>query len=305
MRILLTGASGLFGLNFALRYCGEHTIIGAVNQNNLEGAPFDVQRVDFSTPGAARDLVQTTRPEVILHAAALANLDACESDPNLARRLNADLPGELAQSAREIGAKLVHLSTDAVFDGQRGNYSEEDTPNPINVYSQTKLEGEQAVLAANPDAIVARVNFYGFSLFGKRSLGEMFVFNLLAGKKVMGFTDVFFCPLQVDQLSQTLLRMVELDLCGLYHVVSSQALSKFDFGVRIARQFRLDENLIQPISWQESGLKAARSPKLTLRTDKLAAALKCVLPDIDSGIDMFYQQFQEGLPLRLRSTAVG
>jgi len=303
MRILLTGASGLFGLNFATAYSGEHSITGVVNQQYLMETPFQVVQVELSKAGAGGALVEQIRPDLIINCAALANLDKCESSPDLAQRLNAELPGELAQAARQVGAKLVHFSTDAVFDGQRGNYSEDDTPAPINVYSRTKLAGEAAVLAANPAAIVARVNFYGFSLFGQRSLGEFFVYNLLAGKKVMGFTDVFFCPLHVDQLAKTLLRMAELDLSGLYHVVSSQALSKYDFGTRIARQFGLDEALIQPVSWQDGGLKAARSPKLTLRTEKVAHALGEPLPDLTSGVARFFKQFQEGLPLRLRGYA--
>lgn len=303
MRILLTGASGLFGLNFAVAHAGEHSIIGAVNRNPLAGTPFEVVQVELSQAGAGAELVRQTRPECIINCAALANLDACEASPELAERLNAELPGELARAARETGAKLVHFSTDAVFDGQRGNYSEEDAPAPINTYSRTKLAGEAAVLTENPSAIVARVNFYGFSLFGQRSLAEFFVYNLLAKKQMMGFTDVFFCPLHAAQLSQTLLKMVAMNLSGLYHVVSGQALSKFDFGRRIARQFGLDESLIQPVSWQEGGLKAARSPKLTLRTDKLARALGEPLPDVASGVAQLYREFEEGLPLKLRGYA--
>ncbi len=304
MRILLTGASGLFGLNFASAFSGEHDITGVVNQHLLVETPFEVIQVELSKVGAGSALVEQTHPDLIINCAALANLDTCESMPDLAQRLNADLPAELALAARKCNAKLVHFSTDAVFDGQRGNYDETDEPSPINVYSQSKLAGEAAVLAANPAAIVARVNFYGFSLFGQRSLAEFFVYSLLGGKKVMGFTDVFFCPLHVNQLGETLLRMVALDLSGLYHVVSSQALSKFDFGVRIARAFGLDESLIQPVSWLEGGLKAARSPKLTLRTDKLSAALGEPLPDLASGVARFYEQFEQGLPLRLRGYAL-
>ena len=104
---------------------------------------------------------------------------------------------------------------------------------------------------------------------------------------MFGFTDVFFCPLQVNVLSEILLRMAELRLSGLYHVVSREALSKYDFGCRIARLFGLDESLITPVSWKDGGLKAARSPNLTLRTEKLAAALGEPLPDQAPGLSGF------------------
>ena len=138
MRILLTGASGLFGLNFATAYSGQHSITGVVNQQHLMDTPFQVVQVELSKAGAGSALVEQMRPDLIINCAALANLDKCESSPDLAQRLNAELPGELAQAARQVGAKLVHFSTDAVFDGQRGNYSEDDEPTPINIYSRTR-----------------------------------------------------------------------------------------------------------------------------------------------------------------------
>ncbi len=100
---------------------------------------------------------------------------------------------------------------------------------------------------ANPQAIIARVNFYGWSLNGTRSLGEFFYRNLSAGKNVKGFTDVLFCPLLVNHLVDLLLTMAEKDLKGLYHVVSSEHLSKYEFGCRIARLFDLDEKLIRQL----------------------------------------------------------
>ena len=147
--------------------------------------------------------------------------------------------------------------------GRRGNYSEEDVPNPLGVYARSKLAGEQAVVEANPQAIIARVNLFGWSLFGKRSLAEFFFNNLSAGKSCMGFTDVFFCPMLANDLGTVFLKMLEAGLSGLYHVVGSQCLSKYEFGVQVARRFGFDEKLVIPSSVQDSGLKAARSPNLT------------------------------------------
>lgn len=300
MRILLTGASGLFGSNFAHRFSGEHTLIGAVNEQGLARQPFEMVVCDLSRKGAATRLVEQVRPDLIIHAAALANLEACEKDPDLARRLNTDLPGELAGAARKRGIKLVHMSTDCVFDGERGGYVEDDPTQPLSTYAQTKREGEVAVQGEAPDAIIARVNFYGFSPSGRRSLGEFFVFNLQAGKPIKGFTDVYFCPLYVRHLAETLMEMVALNLSGLFHVVSGESLSKYDFGVRIARQFGLDEQLIQPVSWREGGLTAARSPNLTLSNAKLVKALGHSLPTQAEGIEQFKRDFEAGLHHRLQ-----
>ena len=108
----------------------------------------------------------------MIHCAALANVDACEADPAQARQLNTEVPGKLAEHVARGGARLLHVSTDAVFDGQRGGYTEEDAPNPLSVYARTKLEGEQARAGRpTPTAIVARVNLFGWSLIGQAQPG--------------------------------------------------------------------------------------------------------------------------------------
>lgn len=303
-RILVTGASGLLGLNIGLQFHNLHEIIGVANGHPLNGVPFEMRTVDLAKKGAARRLIADVRPDLLVHCAALANIDQAESQPELAQRINAELPGEFASEMRKTGGMMVHISTDSVFDGQRGNYSETDEPNPINIYARTKLAGEQAALGANLEVIVARVNFYGWSLSGKRSLAEIFFNNLSAGNYMYGFTDVYFCPLQVNILGEILLEMAERRLKGLYHVVSSEALTKYEFGVRIANMFGLDESLIRPVSWQEAGLQAARSPKLTLNSDKLARALGRVLPAQEPGLRRFLSLYREGVQAQIRNYAV-
>jgi dTDP-4-dehydrorhamnose reductase len=302
-RILVTGCSGLLGLNLALQACVSHAISGVVQQHPLTSTPFQTIRLDLSLPdaGGLNKLIDVTKPDLVINCAALANLDVCEDDPDLAYRLNTVLPAQLAEitAKREIG--LVHISTDAVFDGQRGDYSEEDQPNPINVYARTKLAAELAVATANPRALIARVNFYGWSLFGKRSLAEWFFNNLTAGNQINGFTDVYFGPLLVNDLADLLLEMSEKQLCGLYQVVSREYLSKYEFGRLLAHQFGLDENLIKPVSWQAAELLASRSTNLTLRSDKLQKALGKPLPDQASAMRRFHELYLQGFPKRIMS----
>jgi dTDP-4-dehydrorhamnose reductase len=295
MRILVTGASGLLGLNLALEAARlGHTVYGAVNRNALRSQAFTVVECDLLAPGAVERLIDETRPDWVIHCAALALVDACEAQPELARELNSEVPAKLAQYVARGGARLVHLSTDAVFDGSRGDYTEEDAPHPLGVYSRTKLESERRVAAADPGAIIARVNLFGWSLRGDRSLSEFFYYNLSAGRPVQGFTDVYFCPLLANHLALVLLQMLAKGLSGLYHVVSPECLSKYEFGLRLARKFGLDEGLIAPVSVAEGGLKAVRSPNLTLRIDKLTRDLGAPPPGISAGLDELYRLYREG-----------
>jgi len=301
MRILITGASGLLGLNLALETAHRHTVFGTASQHPIKTDAFTVIQTDLLAPGAVERLLDDTQPDWVIHCAALANLDACEADPLLAQQLNTELPRKLANHVARGGAQLLHVSTDAVFDGLRGNYTELDVPGPVGTYSRTKLEGELVVIEANPGAMVARVNLFGWSLPGNRSLAEFFFNNLSQGKQVMGFTDVCFCPLLANDMACIFIRMFERKLSGLYHVVSSEALSKYDFGVRLAHRFDLNSSLINPTSLFKSGLKAARSPNLSLSSAKLATALGESLPSVSTGLDKFYTLYQQGYPQLLRS----
>ena len=301
MRILVTGASGLLGLNFCLQMADSHSIVG-VDRGKLAGTPFELLKADLLEPGACSRLLDESRPDAVIHTAAMADVDSCELDPEGARLLNAELPGELAAVCAKRGIQLIHISTDAVFDGSKdGTYTEDDKPNPLGVYAQTKLDGELAVLSVNPEAVVTRVNFYGWSLHGTRSLAEFFFNNLNAGKKVNGFTDVIFCPMFVNHLTETLMSMLGKELIGLYHVVGTQSVSKYQFGIEIARRFKLNENLIESISIEGSDLTAPRSPNLNLSIHKLSTDLGHDIPELSAGLKEFYTQYVQSYPQKMRS----
>jgi len=300
-RILITGVNGLLGINLAQETMAEHDIVG-VDRGKLVNAPFKILKADLLDYGAVDLMLDTARPDWMINCAALANLEACENAPDLARRLNIDLPAQMAKACKARDIHFVHISTDAVFDGKLNSfYKEEDETNPLGVYAQTKLDGERAVLAENPNVIVTRVNFYGWSLTGQRSLAEFFFHNLANNKGMSGFTDVKFCPMLANDTARTLIKMLRKGLSGLYHLVGPQAMSKYQFGVEIARKFRLREGEISPKSINTSSLSARRSNNLCLSINKLSTDLDEALPEFSTGLDEFYTQYQQGYPQKIRS----
>ena len=299
-RILVTGVSGLLGINLSHEMMREYDIVG-VDRGKLVNAPFKIWKADLLDPGAMDAILNSVRPNWLINCAALADLEACENTPYLARALNTDLPAQMAKACRSRDISFAHISTDAVFDGEKdGFYTEEDPPNPLGVYSQTKLDGERAVLNENKNAIVARVNFYGWSLSGKRSLAEFFHHNLTNNKSMSGFTDVIFCPMFVNHTARILIKMLEKNLSGLYHLVGTQAMSKYQFGVEIARKFSLQEGEISPKSILASSLTARRAHNLALSTHKLSTDLGEALPEFSTGLDEFYTQYKQGFPQKVR-----
>ena len=299
-RILVTGVSGLLGINLSHEMMREYDIVG-VDRGKLVNAPFKIWKADLLDSGAVDAILNSVRPNWLINCAALADLEACENTPYLARALNTDLPAQMAKACRSRDISFAHISTDAVFDGEKdGFYTEEDSPNPLGVYSQTKLDGERAVLNENKNAIVARVNFYGWSLSGKRSLAEFFHHNLTNNKSMSGFTDVIFCPMFVNHTARILIKMLEKNLSGLYHLVGTQAMSKYQFGVEIARKFSLQEGEISPKSILASSLTARRAHNVALSTHKLSTDLGETLPEFSTGLDEFYTQYKQGFPQKIR-----
>ena len=291
---LVTGASGHLGLNLALLAVNHgYEVTGWSHSRGLKNPPFASESIDIGDLEALPIALRTLEPEVIIHCAAIANVDLAEKQPELSQRVNTDAPRVMASVAKEIGAKMIQISTDAVFDGNKGNYKEDDTVNPLNAYARTKLDGERAVLEANPEAAIARVVFYGWTLEGNRSLAEFFYNNLVAGKTVNGFTDAYFNPMYVRDLAEVLLEIAEANFNGIWHTFGNDTLSKYDFGVALARKFGLDESLIKPVSASQ-GRGVVRSLDLSTNSDKLAQALGHPLPGLTQGLNRLKEDFDAG-----------
>ena len=206
-RLLVTGVTGLLGINLALDAVKRgYEVLGWVNTRRLEGVPFEQDVVSLEDLSLLPEELEQARADAVIHCAAIANLDVAQKDPELARRVNAEAPGVLAETARKMSIPFVQISTDSVFDGAVGNFREDDLPNPQNIYAQSKLAGEEAVCQAYSEALIARVVFYGWSPSGSRSLAVFVYNNLSQGKPINGFTDSIFSPLYVRDLTDALTR---------------------------------------------------------------------------------------------------
>lgn len=299
-RLLITGVSGLLGINLALEAV-QHgfDVIGWTNSRSLKNAPFQQETIRLQDLEGLPAAVQSASPDAIIHCAAVANLDEAEQNPQLTDLVNAKAPGILAQTAKNLGIPFVQISTDAVFDGSKGNYSEDDLPNPQNTYAQSKLAGEAAVRQAYPEALIARVVFYGWSPSGKRSLAEFFFNNLSLGNRVNGFTDSIFSPLYVRDLADLLMEALSKNLTGTYHFFSRESLSKYDFGVQLAKRFGFDETLITPVQTADGNLLTKRSLNLSANTTKLKSALGHEPASVAEGMERMFDDYQKGMRQQL------
>ncbi len=282
-RILITGGSGLLGGNIAKMAVSKFDVYATYHQNKVNLRGVNYFQIDISK---AEDIskIEDIRPDYIIHCAALTDLDYCQEHIDLAYRYNVIASINIAEIAKKLKAGLIHISTDSLFDGKKGDYTETDLPNPINIYAKTKLESEIKVLSIYPDACVVRTNIYGWNMRDKFSLAEWMLDTLLKKDKLKGLKDVYFASTFVNDLIGILFKLQEIRYKGIIHVAGSQGCSKLNFAYKIAEVFSLDKKLIKSISLADIGFFTPRPKNTILNVSKCQELLGIKFPNVEEGL---------------------
>ena len=282
MRVLVLGSSGFLGsyLGFALLKMGHE--VSGLSRNPVPYFPANHVREgldDYS------EIIRSGDYDLVINCVAVASHEACESDPEMARTVNARYPGIWASVAAEAGASFVHISTDAVFDGSGTDfYTETDETAPKSVYGMTKVQGEQLVFQANPGALVLRVNLFGWSRSQKSGILEFFMNAFTHQAPITGFRDYVVSSLYVGDLAEAMMELLERGSSGLFHTVSSTPLSKYDFGLIVADSAGLSADSMAVGSLADRTDLAPRGHNLSLSTAKVEAALGRPMPTSVAGV---------------------
>ncbi|HJH25810.1 MAG TPA: dTDP-4-dehydrorhamnose reductase [Methanophagales archaeon] len=271
-RLLIIG-SGLLGNNLAKIAVNVFTTSITYNEHplDIEGCKSYylniANRVDVTT------LIQKLNPSYIIHTAALTNVDHCERDKRLAWNINVEGTKHIAETARKINAKLIYISTDYVFDGNKGMYKEDEPTNPIDYYGETKLEGEKAVNDLKDYIIVRPSVLYGWNPV-KLNFVTWGIQELEKGNAINIVKDQFNSPTLADNLAELILELIEKEENGIFHASGSERISRFDFAVKIAKVFDLDKGLIKPITSDQLNWIAKRPMDSSLDTSKISRIKK-------------------------------
>lgn len=264
----------------------EHACVGFSRIRPAQ-AVIEWRTGDLSVPDELASVLAEVRPDLVVHAAAITNVDACERNPELAQRVNCDVLGEIVAYCQVNGSRLVHISTDSVFDGQKETpYTESDPVAPLNVYARTKLAAESLVLK-HPDAIVLRTNIFGWRPpGGDISFGEWVLRSLRDGTPLTMFHDVMYSPIATPLFAGVVAQCVKAGLSGLYHAGGGENLSKYQFALKVAEAYGLPTDNVLRISVTDKPLAALRPRNMALDSSKLADALGIGrLPDVAASID--------------------
>ena len=289
MRILITGAFGQLGhaLQSVLSRKSNYELIctGRKIKKGQEGIPLDIRN-----QVALKEIINTTAPDILINLAAMTNVDACELNPKLAGEINV---AGLQHICDSFKGKIIHLSTDYVFDGTSGPYKEDDPLNPISIYGKTKLASEHILLEKDIKNLVIRGNvLYDYSPHTSASFLNWVVSSLKNNQEIKVVEDQFNNPTWTRSMSDIIELSIENDLEGIIHWGDSVHISRYEFAKLIAKKFSLNDSLIKPVLTSELNQPARRPLQSGLSTEKLVNMLDIIPPSIDDCLDEIIKTIQ-------------
>ncbi|MHA1381289.1 MAG: dTDP-4-dehydrorhamnose reductase family protein [Candidatus Helarchaeota archaeon] len=293
-KVLITGSSGMLGKDI-------FEILSEVQSFNIYGfdrifnpkISKDNQIVgDLTDYNLLIDNLNNISPDIIIHCAAIVNLNICEENKKTAAALHCEVTNKLS-SYNSISTKFIYISTDSVFDGKRGDYTETDTPNPINYYANSKLKGEKAALQSNDNTIIVRTNIYGFNYPLGNSLAEWAIKNLKQGKSINGFTDTIFNAIYTKQLARIIRDLIiKNNYNGILNIAGNEYVSKYEFLLRLAKVFNYSPDLIKKSYSDNMNFMIPRPKNTSLNIGKLKNVIN-EIPNLNEGLKEFYKDYKK------------
>jgi len=282
--IIVTGASSSPGYKIALKLSGKYDVLGVYNDHEIDG----VNSVKFDITKGPERLILDYKPDVIVHAAAIGNVDFCEENRDICYNVNVISARRLFSEAYRKGTKIIYISTDYVFDGRRGAYEETDVPSPINYYGLTKLIGEEMALSKGGTAVrIAAV--YGTG-YGRANFGKFLVDRLSRKEKVDAAYDQYLSPTLNTQIGEAVLKLIEKDYEGLIHIAGPR-LSRYEFALKVCEKFGFDKSLINPVSVDSFRFKSPRPRDSSLNSDLGMEVTGIDLKNIDRSLEIFRGEY--------------
>jgi len=294
LKLLITGASGLYGSKLAeLATARNYEVYSGYSRDQpAYGAPI---QFDVSDKNQVEEAFKKANPEVVVHAAALTDVDKCEINKELAWKINVEGTRNIAEAVKARRAFLIYISTDYVFNGETGRYRETDRPDPINYYGLTKLKAEELVKDLIGEYCVARGSvIYGSTPAAGKVNFALWVLNKLKrNEQAKIVTDQWNSPTLNTNLVDMTLEIIESKLTGTFHLSGATRINRYDFAKQIAKTFNLDAKLISPSRSAEFSWTAKRPRDSSLNTTKAQQALKSKPLQIKQAVKRMKQELTQ------------
>jgi dTDP-4-dehydrorhamnose reductase len=293
LKLLITGASGLLGSKLAKTGLAKGIDVYAGYNADSPSCGVPVF-FDVSDKNQVEKAFVLVKPDVVVHAASLTDVDKCELNRELAWKINVDGAKHVAESSAKNGCFLVYVSTDYVFSGEKGCYKETDQTGPVNYYGLTKLKAEEACLKFAPDCCIARTSvIYGATpAAGKINFVLWLINKLKNGEKLRIVTDQWTSPTLNTSLADMLLDVVDQRLNGIFHLCGASRVSRYDLALKVAEVFGLDAGLIEPVSASSFNWPAKRPMDSSLDVSKAQNLLRVKPLALASALAVLKQEFE-------------
>jgi dTDP-4-dehydrorhamnose reductase len=297
--VLVLGCNGLLGQKvseFLARGTPHQLVLSSRSEKALVTLPnVPYARVDIASRKSVRNAVAEWEPDVIVNAAAMTNVDACERERELAWKINVGGVENIIEASRQRDVKIIHVSTDYVFNGKDGPYSEDDRPDPLNYYGKSKLASENQLRASGLTFVIVRtIVLYGYVPGAKSNFALWLIQQFEQGLPVRVVSDQFGNPTLADDLAHAIVSAIDLGKSGVYHVGGRNIVSRHDFALEVAREFGFDEELISPIKTVQLRQPAQRPLKSGLITLKAEVELGYRPSTIEEGLTILKGQLTRG-----------
>jgi dTDP-4-dehydrorhamnose reductase len=293
MRVLLTGGSGLLAINWAQEILSFHTValVEHLTPIDLSGVEkykiSEISEIDFLK------IFQEFKPDIVINTIALTSVEECELNPTTAYYVNVEIAKVLARTCQKNGIKIVHISTDHLYDGSKSMLSEDDLISPINNYAITKAKAEEVVLQECNNGLVIRTNFYGPGLSYRDSFASKIVKSLASNVSIDLFHNVFYTPILMKILVSCVHKLIAGKAKGVFNVSSNERISKYEFGILLAHEFNFDQALLIPIGIRDRKDLVRRPTDMSLSNKKLCKFLKMSMPSLADQIKIFKEQINQ------------
>jgi len=293
MRIGITGASGMLGSAIVSLISKSHQVLATSRSKGLEARGVEWDCFDLTNFKLLNLWLEKSKPDIVIHCAAIVNIDFCEENIVLANALHVEATKIIANYIKTNNGRLIYISTDSVFDGKKkGYYNENDKVNPLNVYAKTKLIGEKYTQSIER-GLVLRTNIIGLKKKNNTSFVEWILQGLKNNITLNLFHDVYFSPIAVDKFSIIIKKIIDNPIYGLYHCASKDSISKYEFGKKMSKIFNLPDLNINRVSVDFMKFKAIRPKNMALDISKISSDLSHDIPDVQDSIKLIKNQFDE------------
>lgn len=292
--VLITGANGFLGHYLTTLLVSHYKVIATGKgpcRINLLHENFSYVSMDFTQKDSVEAVFQKIKPDIVVHAGAISKPDECELNKAFAYTTNVESTHHLLDQSRLLKSFFLYVSTDFVFDGQKGMYSEEDVPKPVNYYGETKLLSELAVQAYDYGwSIVRTVLVYGAPQSGRDNILTIVAKALNEGKVSRIVNDQVRTPTYVEDLAGAIKTIIDKKATGIYHISGKDVLTPYQMTVAVARHLGLNESLIEPVNANTFQQPAKRPPKTGFRLLKAEQHLNYKPVSFKEGLEKTFQK---------------